>query len=71
MILDPKAIGDGTRIGIDVGLEGSDATDQLVTADMAGLVRRWLACSLQRFASVKWIRCRLVAQCAAVGPPVE
>jgi hypothetical protein len=30
---------------------------------------RWSACSLQRFASVKWIPCRLVAQCVAVGSP--
>jgi hypothetical protein len=27
VILDPQAIGDGTGIGIDVGLEGGDAAD--------------------------------------------
>jgi hypothetical protein len=38
VILDPEAIGDGAWIGIDVCLEGGDATDQILGGGVAVMV---------------------------------
>jgi hypothetical protein len=38
VILDPQPIGNGAGIGIDVGLEGGDAADQVLGGGMAVMV---------------------------------
>ena len=38
MILDPQPIGNSAGIGIDVGLEGGDAADQVLSRGMAVVV---------------------------------
>src|SRR4051812_18903309 len=43
MILDPQPIGNGAGIGIDVGLEGGDAADQVLGGGMAVMVGDVLA----------------------------